>query len=55
MCLAHALGNESVWDSFIGLFQVPKCCFCVDGSLCDLVLSPWVSLALFNYKGALGS
>lgn len=33
MCLAHSLGTESMWDGFIGLLQIPKCCFCFDGSL----------------------
>lgn len=55
MCLAHTLGNKSMWKGLIGLHRVPKCCFCSEGSLCDLLLSPWVRLALFHYKGAMGS
>lgn len=39
--LTLTFGNESVWDGCIGLFQVPKRCFCLNSSGFDWVFSPW--------------
>ena len=39
--LTLTFGNESMWDSFIGLFQVSKRCFFLNSSIFDLVFSLW--------------